>query len=502
MAPPSSASLVAAVASLAVAAVVLARRQASPGTRSLLLFLGAVILWHLGDFLYAQTDDVRWAVVSAMGSAALVPPLVLFVRATLGAPRRRLVVALYACTGAALCVVALGFVDEPTRLLVRAWGWLAYLLGLLPPLVFALVALGRAARREKEARLRARARRLLLGIALGLFFGVFDAVSMAAPQVPRLGSLGTIAGSLALGWSLDADGGTGRALATRSALLVVALTASAALLTIAVSDLTQGRMEAVLVAGSGTALAALAAFRWGTARLQRDAMQVQSLALLGTFAAEVAHEVRNPLAAIRGAVQFLREEARREGMRDELVSYLQLVDDEVERLDAVVTDYHALARPTASRNQRVDVGKVVRDVVQLHGRVIPKGIEVKTEIAQALPAVRGDAGRLRQALLNLVRNAVDAMPGGGTLTLRARADPRQADRSVLVEVEDTGVGISRKNLEAIFKPGFTTTATGSGLGLAVTQRIAEEHSGTLLVRSHTGGGTTFILVLPAEPEGT
>jgi signal transduction histidine kinase len=213
----------------------------------------------------------------------------------------------------------------------------------------------------------------------------------------------------------------------------------------------------------------------------------------------VAHEVKNPLAAIRGAVQFLREEARRGGVPDSLQSYLELVDDEVERLDAVVTDYHSLARATAVRNQRVDVGKVVRDLVALHGRVVPAGIEVKVEVGEGLPSVRADAGRLRQALLNLVRNAVAAMPKGGTLSLRARCEPgRKADPSILLEVEDTGVGISKVNLAEIFKPLYSTTSGGSGLGLAVTQRIAEEHGGTLLVRSHTGGGSTFILVLPAE----
>ncbi len=502
MAPPESASLVAALASLAVAAVVLARRQRSPGTSPLLLAVAGLTVWHLADFFSERIGEPTWLLIAALGSIMVAPALVHFGRATLRIGPSRLVTVAYALAVVFLGIVMVGFFHETAGRQARSWGWIAYVVLFYPPLVASVLRLAHAAATDRDPVARKRALRLGVGIATGMIGAGFDLVALGNPWVPKLGSVGTIAGTLALGWSIDVDAGSRGALATRSALLAVAVTAGAVLLLVALRDLTQDQDEVALLVGGGAALAGLAAFRLGMARIQREAQRVQSLALLGTFAAEVAHEVRNPLAAIRGAVQFLREEARRGGLRDDLASYLELVDDEVERLDQVVTGYHSLARPTSLQNQRVDAGKVVRDLSTLQQRAIPTNVTLRVEVDDGLPLVRGDAGRLRQALLNLVRNAVHAMPSGGTLTIRARSEQgRKRDRTVLLEVEDSGVGISKKDLDSVFKPFYSTSAGGSGLGLAVTQRIAEEHQGTLLVRSAAGKGSIFALVLPAEEVG-
>lgn len=220
------------------------------------------------------------------------------------------------------------------------------------------------------------------------------------------------------------------------------------------------------------------------------------LAGLGTMAAGLAHEIRNPLAGIKGAAQYLQ--TSREGPDAEMV---QVIIDEVDRLSIVVSQFLDYARPYQVHREEVAVGALVARVAGLLRAQALDDVVVVEDVAPDLPAVEVDAPKLTQVLLNLGQNAVQAMRHGGTLTLHARVgalrDPKARRAPALeIAVEDTGVGIPAADLDKLFVPFFTTRHDGTGLGLAISRRIVHAHGGELDVASSPGRGSTFTVRVP------
>ncbi len=229
------------------------------------------------------------------------------------------------------------------------------------------------------------------------------------------------------------------------------------------------------------------------AHAQQQLVQGERLAALGELSAVVAHEVRNPLGVIFNSLGSLRRLVRPMGDAKML---FDIVEEEAERLNRIVGDLLDFARPSTPEVRPEPLGRVAEDAVG--AAVVPAGgrIDVVRELDPDLPAIPMDARLVRQAVLNLAVNAVQAMARGGRLTLRTFRD---GDRAV-VELEDTGGGIPDEVRGRIFEPFFTTKASGTGLGLAVVRRIVEGHGGEIQVRSVPGAGTTFSLRFPlAEP---
>lgn len=489
-------SLVPALASLAVALVVL-RRDDLPGRLPMLGLCSALALWHASDFGLAVWHARSLRISSAIASAALVPFLVHFLGVAVGKPFSAWQRALYAATALFALGTATAFFVGASRRFVHSPAWAAlHLVLFLPPMVWSIGTVARTAR-TASGPLRARAMGIAAGAVLGVVGGLTDLASMAWRGFPALGGIGTSAGVLALAWSMDAGADSVRALPTRSALLAVTITSCAALLALTLPEVAALPPGAVAVGGAGIALLGLVAFRLGASRLEREALRMRSLALLGTFAAELAHEVRNPLAAIRGEVQRLAGDIP-EGAPADLAESLLRIDHEVDRLDQVVGDYGALARAKSVKNEKLDLSLEVRELLALHRRAVPAGIELREELAGDLPRLRGDGDRLRGAILNLVRNAIAAMPSGGTLIVRTACRQASTGAQIVVEVADTGVGIGPRDIARIFEPLFTTRERGTGLGLSISRRIAEEHGGTIEVASEKGRGSTFRVVLPVQ----
>jgi two-component system, NtrC family, sensor histidine kinase HydH len=221
------------------------------------------------------------------------------------------------------------------------------------------------------------------------------------------------------------------------------------------------------------------------------------LAALGTMSAGLAHEIRNPLAGIKGAAQVLAQS----GLEGEERELLDVILAEVDRLDVVVRQFLDYARPDETESERVDVREVVAHVASLlRSQELPPDLEIRVETAADL-VVAGSAARLGQVVLNLALNAVEAMPRGGVLTFRTRTGP-PLDRiggrpSVEIEVEDTGPGIAPEDLDKVFIPFFTSRPDGVGLGLAICRRIAEAHGGFIEVASQPGRGARFTVRLPS-----
>jgi two-component system sensor histidine kinase PilS (NtrC family) len=213
------------------------------------------------------------------------------------------------------------------------------------------------------------------------------------------------------------------------------------------------------------------------------------LATLGRLAANIAHEIRNPLASLTGAIEAL---AGTHAAHDDREHLTQIVLRESDRLNQMIRSFLDYARPTPLSTQAVDVSEMLDEVlVLLEHRELPGGLKIARDFPPGLtwPV---DAQRLRQALWNLCLNAVQAMPDGGELTVSARAEARL----LKISVADTGEGIAATDLAHVFEPFFSTKAEGSGLGLALVHRIIHDHGGEIEVRSQTAMGTTFLLTLP------
>ncbi|ACG71688.1 multi-sensor signal transduction histidine kinase [Anaeromyxobacter sp. K] len=228
------------------------------------------------------------------------------------------------------------------------------------------------------------------------------------------------------------------------------------------------------------------------AHAQRQLIQQERLAALGELSAVVAHEVRNPLGVIFNSLGSLRRMLRPQGDARML---LDIVGEEADRLNRIVGDLLDFARPSTPEVRPEPLDRVVEEALATALAQNGQPIQIQREVDPALPQVPMDARLVRQAVVNVAVNAVQAMPRGGRLTVRLRRD---GDAAVL-ELEDTGAGIPDEVRGRIFEPFFTTKASGTGLGLAVVRRIVEGHGGEVTVTSRPGAGTAFALRFPLTP---
>ena len=230
-------------------------------------------------------------------------------------------------------------------------------------------------------------------------------------------------------------------------------------------------------------------------RLEREAQRVQHFALLGQLAAGVSHEIRNPLAAVFLHVDLLSEELQQPSPDSPAVvaEALTEIKTHLARVEDLVQDYLALVRAGAIERTPEDLGQAVQAwATEFQALAASQGVSLQLEGLAALGPVAFHAGTLRRALLNLVQNACEAMPQGGTLTLTGRSTPTH----VQLQIRDTGSGIASAQLATIFEPLYTTKPGGTGLGLYIVQEIVAAHGGQVTVESGEGQGTTFTLTLP------
>jgi len=228
---------------------------------------------------------------------------------------------------------------------------------------------------------------------------------------------------------------------------------------------------------------------------------------LAAVAAGLAHEVKNPLGGIKGAGQLLAERFADDADTSRLTT---LITREVDRVSALLDQLLELTRPPRLRPEAVNVHRVVQEVLLLEGARATDALTVDCRFDPSLPAVWADEAQLRQILLNLVKNALDAMDRAGTLRVTTRIETdfhiRHADweasrQFLSVEIADTGPGIPADDCERIFTPFYTTKAQGSGLGLAITHHLVTQHGGLIHVESEPGRGTKMRVSLPVAAPG-
>ncbi len=228
-------------------------------------------------------------------------------------------------------------------------------------------------------------------------------------------------------------------------------------------------------------------------RSQQRLVQSEKLAAIGRLTASIAHEVNNPLQSLRNCLDLA---ARGDLAEERRAEYLRMAQRELEHLTSIVRQMLEFYRPEAATRQSIDVNDLLHDVVLLTaGQCHDRGVEVVLTLSSELPAVWGVPYQLKQVVMNMVLNAIEAMPDGGRLTIASA--PRA--QGVEITFRDTGRGISKEEMAHIFEPFYTSKQTGTGLGLAISYGIVAAHDGVIQVESDPGAGATFSVILPPVP---
>jgi two-component system NtrC family sensor kinase len=229
---------------------------------------------------------------------------------------------------------------------------------------------------------------------------------------------------------------------------------------------------------------------------ERQTRHVEKLAALGSLAAGIAHELNNPIGIILSRIEVMLMEVEEQPHTAESVTDLQVLHRHAQRLGRIAQGLLSFGRQRQRDRQPIDLSVVVEATLLLAGKQLSReGTHVRTTLDAGLPRILGDPTALEQVLMNLLFNARDAMPTGGTVEIEPSTDPAPPGAIRLI-VSDTGHGMSPEILAKLSEPFFTTKPGGSGLGLSVSYTIIREHAGTVHVRSEPGRGTTFTILFP------
>lgn len=211
---------------------------------------------------------------------------------------------------------------------------------------------------------------------------------------------------------------------------------------------------------------------------------------LGRMSASIVHEIRNPLSAILGAAEALESAVP---PNHEKAEFLEIIEREAERLNGLATDFLQFARPRSSELLPTSPREIIESVCNLANKqAVKSGVQMDMAVSDALPLVLMDAEQMKQALLNLILNGIDAMPEGGQLTISAN----QRGDELQIAVQDTGKGIDPAVRDSLFSPFVTTKARGTGLGLAIAHRLVDQHGGCITADDTIDGGAVFRIRLP------
>jgi len=375
---------------------------------------------------------------------------------------------------------------------------IALLGGLAPTCGFVVARLVAHLRATTDADESARARLLILALPMAAAIGSTEflrgPLASIGVNVPRLGSVGALFCAVLMTIVSFRMRLFGRELSTSALVFASGLTIVGVVAYLVLFKLL-GSNAALLAGGTATLTVALltAARRAAaTAALRRE--RVAQLASLGRLSAQMAHDLKNPLAALKGAIQFLQEEHKQGRPIEPHAGFLDLMLGQADRIERVVDAYRRLHRIEPNK-ELTDLGALIRDTAALQPFAATTNAKVELLVEEDLPPCPVDRDLLARALENLLRNGFEAMPDGGLLTVKASRgdDPN----TMMIEVSDTGTGMDARTRERAFDDFFTTKPGGTGLGLPLVKRIAVAHGGDVTIYPRLPKGTTLRITLPA-----
>lgn len=227
--------------------------------------------------------------------------------------------------------------------------------------------------------------------------------------------------------------------------------------------------------------------------LESAVIKAEKLAILGQMAAGMVHEIRNPLTIISGFLQLVQNDLK--GTSKE--KYITVSLAELNRVNSLLTEFLQMSKPGYSKRTPCCISKIINDVVMLvESEVYHRNLEINLNITNDLPAILGDSDQLKQVFLNILKNAFEALPGGGKILLNTSLSKHED--FVQVVIRDTGVGMDEQTMANIFDPFFTTKENGTGLGMFIIKEIINNHGGRLDIQSKPGNGTTVTVLLPTS----
>lgn len=484
---------------LCLANLVVFRARRARGALPIALLCISLFLWDFGQGALLRYGTPYWSTIRLVGSAMAPAFLWHFVLIFTGRDRtlRPWLVAVYVTAGLFTLGTAGALVSPRILLLVDGSLWNAIYLAVFFPLFLLSFRLVFLRRREVQTSVERNAANFVaFGVAVAVVMGFTELVHRFVSWVVPLGHVGSVLCTLVLAVAILRHRLLEKQAPVRSLSFVLLLAASVVVVVALLSTRMSERTRPAFVFGAVALTTLLALYRTVFVRLYEQAQRRERLALIGTMAAGVAHEIRNPLASIKGAAQFVQKDLEGTPGKEDAKEYLKLLVGEVDRLNGVVESFLTYARPVDPRRQEVALDVFLRDLLRLHAASFPPSIRVDTAFDPDLPAAHVDPAMLTMAVTNAIRNAVEGMPDGGTLSVRTSSVASALRNWAAIVIEDTGPGIPRGDLERIFQPFYTTKAKGTGLGLPIVLRILEAHGGDITVENLEPRGCRFTFLLP------
>jgi two-component system sensor histidine kinase HydH len=493
-------TLIACVGELAVAALVFLRALGSPLAMPLLLFSVDLVIWNFARLAYQRTGAINWHLVDMVASPIGTALAFLFLLRFVGRARklRWVLTTDYVLNGILSATAALALVSPVARAITLSKIWsCGFLLILFLPSGLVIKMLLAHLRSVGSVEERSRTLLLLVGVVVISPLASSEIFADMGFNVPRLASVGILSFNAILLVAALRFRLFDRKLSASTVLSATVLATVGGLAYLSVFHIS-GSNTALLVLGTLTVtLILFAAGRLiiGTIIVRRD--QLVRFAALGKMAAQMAHDLKNPLAALKGAAQFLREEMSQGRSIDSRTDFIDLLVEQIDRLKSAVEKYQRLGRIEAMRAP-VQLNELVQSLVTLQEMGNSAQNTVKAELAADLPECPLDRDLVAGALENLLQNAFEATPHASMVTVRTALSHTRHAQAVMLSVEDVGIGMSARTRERALDDFYTTKATGSGLGLAFVRRVAEAHGGEVSLTSKEGAGTTVRLFLPLE----
>jgi signal transduction histidine kinase len=493
-------NLIACVGELAVAALVALRALSGPLATPLMLVSVDFFLWNFAQIAFHRSGLVEWHLLDMVASPIASALAFDFLMRFLGRSRelRWTTRAAYLYYGALSLSAALGwFLPVARRFTLSAsWSWL-WLAGLPPLSVAALSLLFGHLRRVGTVEERSRTRLLLVAVTVISPLAATELWADLGFPVPRLGAVGIFTFTAILMIAALRFRLFERALSPSNVLSATVLAGVGGIAYLTVFHLA-GSHTALLVLGTLTVtIMLLAASRLvvGAIIARRD--HTVRYVTLGKMAAQMAHDLKNPLAALKGACQFLREERAQGRSIDDRTEFLDLLVSQIDRLESAIDRYQRLRdmQPTLAP---VQINDLVGSLVALRGVDQSARVSIKAHLAEELPVCHADRDLVAGAIENLLQNALESQPKDAIVTVRTSLSSARQIRGVLVSIEDKGAGMSARVRERALDDFFTTKATGTGLGLPFVRRVAEAHGGEISLISKEGAGTVVRMFIPLE----